>query len=518
MTTRKSSRFLPAPIRTAVRAELAELRKQNGGLTDPLIREKAESLRVSPRTVWRLAAVLGEDGKPRRREPFALTNDHLAVVAASPNLKAAWQSLRAAGQPVPGYVQWTRACGDVDPAVLAGIRDGRTALHEKQAYLLVDAEHRGDVWWIDHYYVPVKVRWPGYRNPVTPIQTTLMDDVGRFVIATVLWPKPPTDTEAVAAVARAIFGFVDPTGVRHGGTPRTLRMDNGSELIGSTMTQQLIGLRVTPEPVRARGAWEKGKLERWHRTLGTECYAAEAGWTGGPRDYENRPMLTVPTDELLTAAQLRAHLDAWVAFYNFERGHDALDGKTPYQVWTAEGSPLRALPNPLLRTAMLSVERKVRKEGVRLGDVAYFHPLFTKNRDRLVEVRYLPDEPSFVDVELPDGGWVRAVPHKDLTAEAKDELMRLRAGQERTVTATTKQAKSLRKTRASERAAADATQAAAEDSTAGADTAPTTSARVTAGSNGHGPVPPVPVGADGLGATVDVMLANPPKQKRQRTP
>lgn len=448
---RKAYRRLQPALRATVRTELLELRTKHGCLTRPDVCAKAAQLGVAERTVWRLAQELDDKGAPTgRTERFKLTDDHLAVIGATPNLRAAWTELRKSGHTVPGYVQWTRACRDADPAVLAGIRFGREALHEKQAYLLVESERRNAVWWIDHYYVPVKCQWRGYRNPLNPVMTTIMDDKSRAIIASVLWPKPPTDAESAAVVAKAVAGFTADGGGFVGGIPEVFRMDRSAELIGTVMTDRLLAMRIHPEPVRPRAGWEKGKLERWHLTLGLECWAVEAGWTGGPKNYDGKPMLTVSNGELPTDDVLRAHLAEWVEHYNTQREHDGLDGRKPLEVYLADQHPIRRCPDDLVRQAMLTITRKVRKEGVRHLDEPYTHPELTQHRDRTVTVAYLPDEPNFVDVEL-STGWVRAKRHADLTVQDKDDLMRLRAEQERAATAITRAGKAARATRAAER-------------------------------------------------------------------
>ena len=57
-----------------------------------------------------------------------------------------------------------------------------------------------------------------------------------------------------------------------------------------------------------------GKLERWHGT--------------SRRWMERRP----PPD---TEAELQAEMDHWRRYYNDERPHRALNGKTPIEVWQA---------------------------------------------------------------------------------------------------------------------------------------------------------------------------------------
>lgn len=471
ITMRKTYRVLHSSVRDTLREELQSVRAAEGCLTMPRVAAMALELQVAERTVWRLAETHDADDRCPARTPFILGPVHRKAIAASPNLKAAWRELRDNGVSVPGYVQWTRAVRADDPAIIAGLRYGREALHEKQAYMLVEAGARNETWSIDHYYVPVQVRWPGYANPVTPVQTTLMDEKARIVLAAVLWPKPPTAEQALSVVAKAMHGFTTADGVFVGGRPGTLRMDNGAELIGEVMTEGLINLRVTPTPARARGAWEKGKLERWHETLGLECWSMEAGWTGGPRNYEGRPILTAAPNSLPDDATVRQHLAEWVVHYNTERSHAGLDNRTPLQVWATDPTPVQPSRDALLRTAMLTVTRKVRKEGVRVSDLPFTNPVLTQHRDRILTVAYLPEEETFVDVELPDGSWVRAVRHDAITPAQAKELMRIRSVQERTVTRLTGSARDLRSQRSADRAASDQTRAeqAARDAAAAAE-------------------------------------------------
>lgn len=525
-TTRKTYRVLNSNLRATIRDELQSLRAREGALTRPRVLEYAAELGVAERTVWRLAETRDADGRCQTRTPFVLTTVHQKAIAATPNLKEAWRELRAAGVCVPGYVQWTRAVRQADPAVIAGLRHGREALHEKQAYMLVEATGRNATWSIDHYYLPVKVRWPGYKNPVTPVQTTLMDDKTRMVIAAVVWPKAPTAEQALSAVAKAMRGFTTADGTFVGGRPDTLRMDNGAELIGSVMTEGLINLRVTPLPARARGAWEKGKLERWHETLGRECWSLEVGWTGGPRNYEGRPVLTAAAGDLPDADTIRRRLAAWVDTYNTERAHKGIGGQTPLEAWKGDPTPVHRSRDTQLRTAMLTVTRKVRKEGVRVGDVPFIHPVLTEHRDRELLVAHLPEDDTFVDVQLPDGSWVRACRHADLTSGDAADLMRRRAAQERTVTNGHRGARTMRSLRAADRTVAE--QAAEEAARApeitpemaGA-TGPVPPSASASGTKqkSHSGAPPLPLADDPLGANgvgTAALLARRPRQARRR--
>src|SRR5260370_21798868 len=104
----------------------------------------------------------------------------------------------------------------------------------------------------------------------------------------------------------------------------------------------------------------KGKVERIHRTIDQTLLCGLPGFTGGPRDAAGR--LYGPLDDRF-AARLRAAGDPvtpvpieafaglfgqWRTWYNNERPHDRLDGRTPLQAWPDDpGPPPRISPAPL---------------------------------------------------------------------------------------------------------------------------------------------------------------------------
>src|SRR5260370_595224 len=105
----------------------------------------------------------------------------------------------------------------------------------------------------------------------------------------------------------------------------------------------------------------KGKVERIHRTIDQTLLCGLPGFTGGPRDAAGR--LYGPLDDRF-AARLRAAGDPvtpvpieafaglfgqWADWYNNERPHDGLDGRTPLQAWQEDPGPLHRLSPDRLR-------------------------------------------------------------------------------------------------------------------------------------------------------------------------
>jgi putative transposase len=283
-----------------------------------------------------------------------------------------------------GYEQFTRALNAVDPAVLGGALRGLSAMTQKQAYALRESAQRNDIWLIDHYEVLVFVHWPGFRNPVKPWQTTLLDDKHRTVVGAVWWPKPPTAEEAVAAAVR---GFTLPDGSFVGGAPHILLMDQGAELIGEKPTSAYLSMRIDPQPAPARAPWVKGKLEILHHNVLDAGFASFPGWTGGPIDTAGRQILTTPATELLDRDTFRERAWEVIAAYNAAHEHSALGGVTPLESWLADPAPVRQLDDAILRQHWLTETRKVSGKGVQLHSLQYQHGLLGQDVGRELETR-----------------------------------------------------------------------------------------------------------------------------------
>ncbi|MGY1838429.1 MULTISPECIES: Mu transposase C-terminal domain-containing protein [unclassified Modestobacter] len=430
--SRKTHRHVLPEVRDALATELRATRAAHGGsLPTPLVEQFARQYDLSVRTVHRLAADPG--AVPTQRSRFALTDDQVAAVSAGPNRKKVWEAEVAAGRCPVGYPQFIRACNAEDPAVFDGARRGLTAMASKQAYLLCESAARNDMWIIDHYEVPVFVHWPGYRNPVKPWQTTLIDDKHRTVMGAIWWPKAPTAEQTVAAVAAAVRGFTEPGGGAFvGGSPQILLMDQGAEMIGEVAAAAYLAMRIDPQPAPARAPWVKGKLETFHGNVLDPGYATFPGRTGGPVDSAGRQILTTPDSELLSREEFRTRAWALLAAYNVTHAHSALDGQSPLESWLADDAPVRRIDDAILRQYWLTADRTVSGKGVHMHARPYQAPQLTHEGGRVLQVRYVPDDETFVDVQLSDGRWERAVPHP-LPPTMANELLARRAAQTRRV-------------------------------------------------------------------------------------
>ncbi len=65
----------------------------------------------------------------------------------------------------------------------------------------------------------------------------------------------------------------------------------------------------------------------------------------------------------------------WADWYNTQRPHDGLDGRTPLQAWQDDPGPLHRISAEKLRHLLLaSGERIIGKDGIRFSSLAYIAP------------------------------------------------------------------------------------------------------------------------------------------------
>ena len=154
---------------------------------------------------------------------------------------------------------------------------------------------------------------------------TIADHFSRFIIACVALDAPTGDN---------VFGALDGIFEKYG-LPKAIRTDNGppfaSRGLGglSQLSAWWISLGIVPERIDPGCPEQNGRLERMHRTLKEE--------TTRP------PALTLPEQQV--------RFDRFVECFNLQRPHEALDFKTPTEVYSPSGvsypRPLASIDYPL---------------------------------------------------------------------------------------------------------------------------------------------------------------------------
>jgi transposase InsO family protein len=171
-------------------------------------------------------------------------------------------------------------------------------------------ETPNDLWHMD-------VKGPLHFRGVGPVYgMAILDDRSRFCVGAMLAPNRRMDT-AISVLNGAVENW---------GAPRQLMSDNGSEFVGVGATagdtrflRRLDALEVDHLAIRLRTPETNGKIERFWLSL------------------EQELLMRV---EISSLTQGQEALLLWVAEYNFNRRHSALDYLTPAQVYCPEaGDP-----------------------------------------------------------------------------------------------------------------------------------------------------------------------------------
>lgn len=409
--------------RARVVADLVD-RRVRGELRTVEVREAAAMMGVGERTLWRWIAAGQPPGRPQRPSPerfVPATELREAYVRLGGNAAAVWREARSLGGEPPALRTLQAAFArELSAAERASARRGEAGRREHGLYLRYEADHRNVVWQADHKQLPVLVDPPGRRRVQRPWVTLFVDDFSRAIMGWAIALRP-TAAEVLAALRDAVL--IDSRRGSFGGLPGRLRWDHGLEFVAGAVEQAALALGVEVDPATPYAPHEKGKVERLHRTIAETFVATLPAYTGGPRDHRGR----LETAGLpLRLADFVARFDEWVCYYNTERPHRSLAGRTPGERWCEDPTPLRlVVPEDARRLLMARRWAKVRRDGVHRGGLAYLAVELVELVGEDVELAFAPHDQRSVEVYW-RGEWLcTAHPHETL---GRDEQARVLAG------------------------------------------------------------------------------------------
>jgi putative transposase len=301
---------------------------------------------------------------------------------------------------------------------------------------------------MDHKKLPIVVLPP--RGPaVCPWLTTIVDDGTRALVGWAIALTPHTGT-VLTAMRMALTQ--DPARGPFGGIPAGVRIDRGLEFASGPIKDVFATLCVDANRLPAFMPFRKGKVERIHLTIDQTMLCGLPGYTEGPRDASG--VLFGPVSDRLKARaaapdagvgplRIERFVDlfvGWAAWYNMERPHRMLDGRTPAQAWDDDVSPVHQVEPERLRHLLLAeTSRVVGKDGIQFNSLAYIAPELHGRGGERVQVRYMPHDARWIEVYLGDVHLCTAFPQGQLPpgeaekfrAHARDEGKRLSADRRR---------------------------------------------------------------------------------------
>ena len=449
-----------APERRQAAVERLSQLRAAGQLTTGHVRLAASGLGVTERTVWRwLCLADGQCDAPtgrgryqlseadreayaRYRGNVAAVHRARAAVLASPDAPV----VLAAGVPVPTSLRdgWRGAqpvairtlqqafrC-ELTAAEAGAWSEGEAGQRAAGVYLTRPPGHRNETWEMDHKQLPILVM-PPRGVACCPWLTTVIDDGTRALVGWAIALTPHAGT-VLTAVRMALVH--DPARGPFGAVPARVRIDRGLEFAAEEVRDAFAALSVDPQRLPGFCPHSRGEVERIHRIIDQTLLCGLPGFTGGPRDAPGRRY--GPLDDRF-AARLRAAGDPvtplpveafaglfaqWADWYNTERCHDRLDGRTPLQAWQDDPGPLHRISGDRLRHLLLaSGERIIGTDGIRFASLAYVARELHGRGGQRVQIRYMPHDDRSIEVYLAGTHLCTAYPATRLSPEQTEAFL-----------------------------------------------------------------------------------------------
>jgi putative transposase len=392
----------------------------HGRLPDGELARAAAFLGVPPPSLsrWVTSGVPPE----RRRMPrYDLQRDDEARVLVYEKNKsrslAHAELVRLRGEDAPSLRTLQRAFRRMPEGAQAAIEKGDDGWRRHRPAERYEAEFRNQHWQADHQDMEIFVKPPErHEKPVRPWLTIFVDCYSRAIMSYVVSLRP-NQGHVLAGLGAAIRRR-EGHGPFHG-VPGWLTLDRGMENVADSVIEAIVMLRMTAMPTLPRHPEHNGKVERLHSTITSMFLADLPGYIGGAKD---RDKTLIAGDFVLPLDVFLEELAKWVRFYNCERPHRALDGRTPLDAWKDDPTPISVPPEPMLRRYLLKGEtRKVLRGVITFKDRPYVARVLPPYEGRRLEIRYDPNDDF--ELEVYDGEtWIATAVQKDrATATQTDE-------------------------------------------------------------------------------------------------
>ncbi|MBR7744352.1 DDE-type integrase/transposase/recombinase [Phycicoccus sp. BSK3Z-2] len=436
---------------TARQAVVASLLRLGGGQSPSSahVNRVAALYGVTQRTIyrWLRDPILREALAPVpvgiRRRGFKITTMHLTVIADEQNARSAWRRLRDAGEVECSYATFMRALDNCDPGLREAAIHGFKGLVNNRLYLKHTPPHRNHTFHLDHTILDVFV-WPSHREK-SPIraQVTVVVDGYSGLIHAVPW-KTDVNGDMVAAALVEAATERDYYGVKVGGVPEQVVLDNAAAHFGPAMRAGAQNLGWLLSPTHPYSSWQNGKAERAIGLLNQRLANRAPGATdaGTTRKNMRRHIPVTQMDRLDPNT-----VWSWKAFtlalrevvddLNRNVPVERLGNQTRLAVYAKDPTERHPIDASIAVQSMLhTAERtyQATKNGIQYDNRQYVSADVQFGRRYLV--RYLPTLRDSIHLYTANGQYVgEAFEAGSLPPKARAKFMAARAQQERAATA-----------------------------------------------------------------------------------
>ncbi len=416
---------VPVATRRAV-AELVNAARRHGEPVTPLVSLLASEHGVCPASVWNWSRGQHLDRSERKQ----LSRDQLVRVAQHHgNVKAAHADAVADGFEGT-YPTFLRQLHKVDTDYRAAVVDGmkvaiQAGLYNKMSY------EPGDVFGFDHTEIPVMVMRPSHDKPFKIWGSFICCWGSGFVFEPVYTEgdgvRGDPTTEAITSLIISVLIGQDFDGHTVGGMPGLFVFDNARAHLAEPVLNGFASLGIRGHAIRPGSPWENGPTENSIGVLEKQVWSKLPGYTHhNPTRYGHSAW---DNDELLTVEELIAHTQVGLQRLNREAKVASRDGQTRLEAWLANERMVELVEPTYVRHKFVAATRDgytVHKSGVSFKGVFYTAPEFHGKVGRTVQLRYLPNDRSFVDVYLDGEFLCTATPTKNLSREQQAKLSAMR--------------------------------------------------------------------------------------------
>jgi putative transposase len=416
------------PARDAEVQRLRGLKEAHGVLPRGELAKAAKDCGYSTRQLRRL---LEADGTTPAEQSFTVDEEVITAVYLTCGALATAHTLltRHGRTDLPSVRHFRRrVTAEMGTLMIQYAKKGSRAVRESRVHLTNEVEHRCHTYQMDHTELPIWVVPRGHKHPVRPWLTVAMDAKHRYPLAWVVTFGRPSAEEVAACLMQAITVRLAPDGVTPvGGRPVRVVWDRGLEFLANRVTASCMRLEILAFPLTAFSPHLKAQLERFWGTLKRGLLPTLPGYTDNVADLRGRSAIAAAC---LGQDEFLVKLADWMDWYIAERQHPTL-GTTPLRSWAADATPLDEVPEDQLWEDFLIAKDKVKvsKMGVRFDTIDYVGEL-TGPVGRLVEVRYLAHDRSFIEVFLDGSHLCTAFPQGSLDEETQLRVLEHRHEQQ----------------------------------------------------------------------------------------
>lgn len=414
-----------------VKRRLLRERRRLGTFTVTSISTGAADLGIGVRTLWRWLEI----GGPPTHHRFELTERHLILIAVHKRLKLAWKAAAKEGL-AADYTTFWRAWQREPQAVRVGILKGVKAMRVEQVYGKYPHRQRNGVWQADHTKLPIWIRPKKGKAPVRAWLTAFIDVGTKVVVSWAVTDRQPNAEVVIATLVDGIIGETLPDGTFIGGKPRTSRFDRGADFQAKLVAAASKVLGIIPRPCDPFEPAQKPQVER---LMGIVCFEFLPGLPGigAVLDHRQKLAFRERPETLLTFDEFVAVIRARFAWYNSERPHTSLGGRTPFAAWRDETTPIELVAEDATELGIALIRREetrtVNQSGIHLGNVDYTNAALTPYRRKKVQIGYVQHDPTFVWTYIDGKPICRAVPADHLSLEQVQALRKTRTREITTV-------------------------------------------------------------------------------------